>query len=65
MKDVEKIVRIFNSFEEADAADAREDLRLTPEQRIELLFELQERAYSDATQQRFERVYRITELQGS
>ena len=62
---MEKVVRKFNSFEEADAADAREDLRLTPEQRIEILFELQERGYADAAQQRFERVYRITELQGS
>jgi len=59
---VEKVARIFKSFAEADAADVEEDLRMPPEQRISTLLELQQRYFGDATQQRFERVYRITQL---
>jgi hypothetical protein len=62
---VEKVVRIFSSFEEADAADVAEDLRTTPEQRIAILLELQERMYPDAAEQRFERVCRITQRERS
>ena len=60
---MEKIVRTFSSFAEADAADVEEDLRMAPEQRIAILLELQERMYPDAAKQRFERVYRVTELE--
>ena len=60
---VEKVVRIFHSFEEADAADVEEDLRLSPEERIAILLELQARMYPDAAEQRLTRVYRITQLE--
>ena len=35
-----KVARIFKSFAEADAADAKEDLHISPEKRIEILLEL-------------------------
>jgi hypothetical protein len=62
---MEKAVRTFTSFGEADAADVEEDLRLSPERRIAILLELQEWVYPDAAQQRFARVYRITEPERS
>jgi len=62
---MEKIARTFASFAEADAADVEEDLRITPEQRIAILLELQERMYPDAAEQGFARVYRVTELERS
>lgn len=62
MEGVEKVVRKFNSFEEADAADVEADLRRPREQRIDILLALQERMYPDAAEQGFTRVYRITEL---
>ena len=65
MRAMEKVLRIFDSFEEADAADVDADLRLSPEQRVDMLIELQERMYPDAAQQGFARVYRITQLERS
>ena len=62
MEEMEKVVRIFKSFAEADAADVEEDLRISPEQRIQILLELRERYFGDATQQGFTRVYRIVQL---
>ena len=59
---MEKIVRIFTSFEAADKADAAEDMRMTPEQRIAIVLELQKRVYPNASEQGFSRVYRITQL---
>lgn len=56
---MEKVIRVFGSFEEADAADVEEDMRLTPEQRISILLELQARVYPDAAKQGLERVCRI------
>ena len=53
---MERVVRIFKSFEEADAADVEEDLRMTPEERVAIVLELQERFYGDASQQGFARV---------
>jgi hypothetical protein len=65
MKGMEKTVRIFESFEEADAMDAEDDLRTSPEERIDMVFELQGRVYPDAAEQGFARVCRVTELEGS
>ena len=62
---MEKIVRKFGSFAEADAADIEEDLLIPQEQRISILLELQRRYYGDATEQGFARVYRITQLKQS
>lgn len=62
---MEKVVRVFHSFSEADAADAAEDRSMTPEQRVAMVFELRERLYPDAAQQGFARVYRVIELEQS
>jgi hypothetical protein len=58
---MEKVVRVFRSFEEADAANVEEDLRMTPEQRIEIVFALRDRVYPNASEQGFERVCRVVE----
>ena len=65
MEDMEKTVRIFHSFEEADAAEVAEDLLMKPEQRIAVVLELQKRIHPDASEQRFARVYRITQHEQS
>ena len=62
---MEKVVRVFHSFKEADAADVAEDRAMTPEERVAIVFELQSRLYPDAAQQRFARVYRLTQRQQS
>lgn len=62
---MEKTVRIFNSFEEADAADVEREMRLTPEERIAEVLELQTWMRRDAAEQGFTRVYRITQLERS
>ena len=60
---MERVVRIFRDHQEADAADAEEDLRMTPEQRVDTVLELQRWVYPDASEQGFARVYRITQLE--
>ncbi len=62
---MEKVIRIFRSMKEADAAEVAEDMNSTPKQRIDSLLELQKRIYPDAFKQRFARVYRVTELKQS
>jgi len=62
---MERVLRTFDSFEAAEAADIEEDLAMTPEQRVAIVLELQSRIYSDADRQGFERVYRITQRQSS
>ena len=60
---MEKVVRIFHSFAEAEKSD-REDYRaLTPERRLEIVFELVAAQHPHATEQRLERVCRIIKLQ--
>ena len=64
---MEKTVQIFTNFSDAEAADIEEDLRMTPEQRISIVLNLQKRIYPDAAQRseseaRFARVCRITQL---
>jgi hypothetical protein len=44
---MEKIVRIFDTFEEADAADAVSRGEMTPQQRVEIFFAIRERAFPD------------------
>lgn len=58
---MEKIARVFHSFDEAEEADIQEDRRMTPEQRISIVLELQVRAHPEAAQRGFARVYRIIE----
>jgi hypothetical protein len=60
---VEKVVRIFNSFAEADKADRESYQPFTPEQRLEMLCDLIASAYPDEIKQRLERVCRVIKLQ--
>jgi hypothetical protein len=62
---VEKTVRVFASFEDADAADARDDAALSPEQRLDILIELRDRRHPDAAEQGLARVSRVVELERS
>ena len=48
---MEKVVRVFDTFEEADAADALSRAQMTPQQRVDIFFELLERAHLDAFKQ--------------
>lgn len=60
---MEKIIRTFKSFEEADAADAAYYRSLTPAERLDILLELVKQGRScDESEFRLERVYRIVEL---
>ena len=59
---LEKVVRVFASFEEADALSRAQ---MTPQQRAGIFFELRERAHPDAFKYGFARVYRVLELERS
>jgi hypothetical protein len=60
-----KEYRIFNSFEESERADREYYLSLTPQERLEILFELIHQWDGDEADKGFERVYRITRLHQS
>ncbi len=60
---MEKVVRVFRSWEEAEAADAQEDMDLSPQQRISIVLELQQRVFPDAAERGFERVCRVTQFE--
>ena len=62
---MEKVVHVFRSAKDADEADAREDARMPPSERIQAVIELRNRLYPDAAQQRLARVCRITQLEQS
>ena len=62
---MEKKVRVFRSFEEADQADARADSHMTPQERLRIVDELRERAHPDALKQGLTRVCRVIELASS
>ena len=62
---MEKVVRVFDTFEEADAADALSRAQMTPQQRADIFFKLRERAHPDAFKQRLARVYLVLELERS
>lgn len=62
---MERIVRVFDSFEEADKADVLFRAGLTPAQRVDMFFEIRERARNDAAEPRLERVCRVLELEQS
>jgi len=57
-----KEAKVFRSFRESEAADREFYQSLTPEERLAMVFELVARATPDESQQRLERVYRITKL---
>ena len=63
---MERVVRIFNSHAEANAADREFYRRLTPQQRVDMLLELvaanlEETGQADVE---FKRVYRIVRFDG-
>ena len=62
---MQKIARVFTSFKEADAADARSDAAMSPQQRIEIVLELRAQRHPDAIEQRLERVFKVIELERS
>jgi hypothetical protein len=64
-KEVEKIVRVFRSLEEADEADLRVYASLSPEERVKILIELRDRRHPDAAEQGLARVCRVVELESS
>jgi hypothetical protein len=62
---MEKSIAVLDSFEEADRLDREYYQGLTPNERVEILLELNQRwpvRTDAATEQRLARVYRITEL---
>jgi hypothetical protein len=62
---MEKVIEVFRSAQDADEADARQDARMLPSERIQAVIELRNRLYPDAAQQRLARVCRITQLEQS
>jgi len=62
---MEKAIRVFASGEEADEADALSRAEMTSQQRVDIFFELRERANPDAFKQGLARVYRVLELERS
>jgi|GEM_PF-2714463 len=62
---MEKVVRIFRNAQAADEADAREDARMLPAERIRTAIELLNLLYPGAAEQRLARVCRITQLEQS
>ena len=62
---MEPVVAKFRTFREADEATRDYYLRLSPAERLEILFQLRamEHKESDATPGRLARIYRITQLE--
>ena len=60
---VEKVVRIFKSFEEVDAADREYYSSLTPKERLKIAGQLWKRHFGLSP--RMARVYRIIKLEES
>jgi hypothetical protein len=64
---MEKVLRVFDSFDDADRADDEYYASLTPQERVDILLDLIA-AYRESlgeAGQRFERVYRVVELSES
>lgn len=53
---MEKTVRIFSNLRDADEAIAREDMAMSPDERIKLVIELRDRRHPDAAKQGLARV---------
>ncbi len=62
---MEKVVRIFQSLDEADEADVRERQSMTPEERVEVFLAIQQRGFRNAADERLARVYRVLTLEQS
>jgi hypothetical protein len=65
MSCMEKVVRVFPSFEEADEADVRVRQSMTPEERVEVFLGIQQRGFRNAADERLARVYRVLTLEQS
>jgi hypothetical protein len=61
---IEKVVQVFGSFAEHEAATRRYYASLAPQKRLDILLEMVfgEDAECDESAQRLERVYRIVKL---
>jgi hypothetical protein len=59
---VEKVAHIYHSFAEADEADGEFYRSLTPEQRLEILFDFVKSQQPEGVEQSLERVCRIIKL---
>ena len=61
---MERTVRVFKSFQEAEDADSEYYRSLSPAQRVDILLILRDQysPYDDELTQGFERVYRIIEF---
>ena len=64
-KAMEKVIRIFDSFEEADSQDVLSRARMSPQERVDIFFELRERAHPGAFKQGIARVCRVLDLEQS
>ena len=60
---MEKVARIFRSFAEAEKSDAEYYRSFTPEQRLEMLFDMIQTYQAHESEQRLKRVCRIVKLQ--
>jgi hypothetical protein len=61
---VDRVVRIFDRFEDADAADAAHYAALSPAERLDVLLDMiaRYRESLGGAATRFERVHRVVEL---
>jgi len=64
---MQRIIRKFRTFREAEEANREYYRQLSPPERLEILFQLRAMALkeNDADSERLARVYRITELKRS
>ena len=62
---VEKKVRIFSSFKDAEESDVREDMAMSPDERIRIVIELRDRRHPDAAKQGLARVCRLIKREQS
>ncbi len=62
---MEKVVRVFHSFEEADAADREYYRSLTGQEKLDLMVDFLAafREPEDESCERLARVYRVTQLE--
>lgn len=56
-------MRVFDSFDEAEACERAADSQMKSEDRIRIVLELRSRRHPDATQQRLARICRVIELE--
>lgn len=62
---MELVVRKFDSFEAAEAAEIEDRIQMPVRERIELFFQLRELFHNDGDTEGLTRVYRVLELEQS